>query len=466
MSSILVVDDEKSLREFLTIMLEEQGYEVDTAADGDSAIRLIKEKPFDLTLTDIKMGKSNGLDVLSAVKQLQPNTPVVMMTAYATAETAVEAMKKGAYDYLSKPFRVEDLQILIKNAIEKKKLADENTYLKSALNDKYHFSSMIGKSAPMQKIFGLIQKVSTSVATVLITGESGTGKELAAKAIHFSGERKDRPFISINCGALPESLLEGELFGYEKGAFTGADNPKEGLIESANQGTFFLDEIGEASPSTQVKLLRVLQEKEVMRLGSSKAIKVDVRFMAATNRDLSRAVQKKEFREDLFYRLNVVPLHLPPLRERKEDLPFLIEYFLNIFTREHKPDHPIQGVSQPAFARMEAYHWPGNIRELSNVIERAVVLEAEDRIQLSSLPDEIIHGHSTVSEWGTPPLDQEGPIQLEATLDQIERRLLQSALDKTGGMIHKAADMLDLSFRSMRYRIQKHKIKGKPRNPQ
>ncbi|PIR00909.1 MAG: Fis family transcriptional regulator [Nitrospinae bacterium CG11_big_fil_rev_8_21_14_0_20_45_15] len=464
MSSILVVDDERSLREFLTIMLEEQGYEVETAADGDSAIRLIKEKSFDLALTDIRMRKSNGLDVLTAVKQWQPNTPVVMMTAYATAETAVEAMKKGAYDYLSKPFQVEDLQIIIKNAIEKKKLADENDYLKTALGERYHFSNMVGKSSAMQKIFGLIQKVSASVATVLITGESGTGKELAAKAIHFSGERRNCPFISINCGALPESLLEGELFGFEKGAFTGADYSKPGLIESANLGTFFLDEIGEASPSTQVKLLRVLQEKEVMRLGSSQPIKVDVRFMAATNCDLSRAVQKKEFREDLFYRLNVVPIHIPPLRDRKEDLPFLIEHFLNIFTKEHKSDRPIQGVSHPALARMEAYHWPGNIRELSNAIERAVVLEAEDKIQLESLPDEIIHGHSAVNEW-IPPLDQEGHIQLEATLDQIERRLLQSALDKTGGMINKAADMLDLSFRSMRYRIQKHKLKGKYRNP-
>jgi len=465
MSSILVVDDEKSLREFLTIILEEQGYEVDTASDGDTAIRLIQEKPFDLTLTDIRMRKSSGIDVLTAVKELQPNTPVVMMTAYATAETAVEAMKKGAYDYISKPFKVEDLHLLIKNAIDKKKLTDENTYLKSALKEKNHFSNMVGKSASMQKIFSLIHKVSNSLATVLITGESGTGKELAAKAIHYNGERKNRPFVSINCGALPESLLEAELFGYEKGAFTGADASKAGLIESANHGTFFLDEIGEASPSTQVKLLRVLQEKEVMRLGSSQPIKIDVRFMAATNQDLTRSVQKKEFREDLYYRLNVVPIHIPPLRERKDDLPFLIEYFIKIFTKEHKPNHPIQGISPAAFSRMESYHWPGNIRELSNVIERAVVLEAEEKVQLASLPDEIIHGQSDYKEW-IPPLDQEGPIQLEATLDQIERRLLQSALDKTGGMINKAADMLDLSFRSMRYRIQKHKIKGKTRNSQ
>lgn len=460
MSSILIVDDEKSLREFLTIMLEEKGYEVHSAPDGETAIGLIKERSFDLALTDIRMRRSNGLDVLDAVKKFQPNTPVVMMTAYATAETAVEAMKKGAYDYLSKPFKVEELQLLIKNALEKKKLADENTYLKSALFDKHQFSSMVGKGQSMRRVFELIQKVSMSSATVLINGESGTGKELAAKAIHYNGPRKARPFISINCGALPETLLESELFGHEKGSFTSADTLKTGLFEAANHGTFFLDEIGEAAPSTQVKLLRVLQEMEFTRLGSSKAIKVDVRVIAATNQDLTKAIHNRTFREDLYYRLNVVPLTIPPLRERREDLPFLIDHFIRTYNKQNKHKNIIKGVEPEAFAMMEAYHWPGNVRELENAIERAVVLETSDKIQCSSLPDELMNCEKNMGEW-LPTVDDAKPMGLEETLDQIEKKMLQGALDKTGGIIIKAADILNLSFRSMRYRLEKHKLKGK-----
>ena len=302
MSSILVADDEKSLQDFLVIMLEEDGYQVVTASSVEKATKLIRENEFDLILTDIRMGRSSGIDVLDAARNALPDTPVVMMTAYASEETAVTAMKKGAYDYISKPFKIEDIQRIVKNALEKRKLAAENRFLKTALNDRFQISNIIGKSEPIKKVFDLVEKVSQSRTTVLITGKSGTGKELIAKAIHFNGNRKKFPFVSINCAVMPENLLESELFGYEKGAFTGADSMKLDLMESASKGLFFFDEVGDAPLSTQVKLLQVLQENEIMRLGGTQPIPVDLRIIAATNCKLSELVENKSFREDLYYR--------------------------------------------------------------------------------------------------------------------------------------------------------------------
>ncbi|MBT5470150.1 MAG: sigma-54-dependent Fis family transcriptional regulator [Nitrospina sp.] len=461
MSSILVVDDEKSLRDFLAIMLEEEGYKVFTAHNAESAVKLIKENIFDLILTDIRMGKSSGISVLENAQKILPDTPVVMMTAYASAETAVDAMKKGAYDYISKPFKIEDVQLIVKNAIEKRKLAEENRFLKTALNDRFKISNIIGKSPVFQKIFELIEKVSRSNATVLIDGESGTGKEVIAKAIHFNGNRKNYPFVSVNCGALPENLLESELFGHEKGSFTSADSLKLGLMESANKGTFFLDEIGEAPLSIQVKLLRVLQENEIIRLGGTETIPVDLRIIAASNRNLTNLVADKVFREDLFYRLNVIPISLPPLRERKEDIHELVEFFIKKYNSKHRKTF-IKGVEPEAMRLFENYSWPGNVRELENVIERAVVLETGETIQKSSLPEEII-GIMPAGHIQVPNLDAE-KIDLERTLDQIEKKMLSNALFQADGIINKAAKQLNLSFRSMRYRIQKYQLKGKSKD--
>lgn len=461
MSSILVADDEKSLRDFLVIMLEEEGYQVVTASSVEKATKLIRENDFDLILTDIRMGRSSGIDVLDAARNALPDTPVVMMTAYASAETAVTAMKKGAYDYISKPFKIEDIQRIVKNALEKRKLAAENRFLKTALNDRFQISNIIGKSEPIQKIFDLVEKVAQSRATVLITGESGTGKELIAKAIHFNGIRKNYPFVSVNCGAMPENLLESELFGYEKGAFTSADSMKLGLMESASKGSFFFDEVGDAPLSTQVKLLRVLQENEIMRLGGTKPIPVDLRIIAATNCNLSSLVENKSFREDLYYRLNVIPIHLPPLRERKEDIPDLVDFFIGKYNTRHNKTY-IQGIDPDALKVFERYPWPGNVRELENVIERAVVLETEEKIRKTSLPDELL-GELSSDKVQVPELDQSN-IDLEKTLDQIEKKMISNALLRSDGIINKAAETLNLSFRSMRYRIEKHKLRGKSKN--
>lgn len=460
MSSILVVENEKSMRDLLTIVLEKDGHQVETARNGEVAVQLIQEHNYDVVLTDINMPRANGIDVLDAVNRLRPGTPVIMMTAYASAETAVETMKKGAYDYLSKPFKIEELQLIIKNAAEKKRLEEENSYLKNALKDKYQFSNIVGKSAGMRQVFDYISKVANSNATVLIGGESGTGKELVAKALHFNSNRKNYPFISINCGAMPETLLESELFGHEKGAFTSADQTKIGLMEAANKGTFFLDEISEAPLSIQVKLLRVLQEKEFTRVGGTKPIKVDLRIIAASNRDLVQAVKEKVFREDLYYRLKVIHISIPPLRQRREDISLLVHHFINKYCQEYEGQKKVQGISPEAIQLLENYDWPGNVRELENVIERAVVLETKDIIQVESLPEEL-RGASPAVADNLLPVSPDEPIDLESTLDEIEKKMLLGALNKSDGMIKKAAELLNLSFRSMRYRVKKHNLKGK-----
>lgn len=457
MSSILVVDNEESICDFLSILLEKEGYEVITANNGQTAGRYIRENDFDLVLTDIRMPNSSGIKVLETVKETSPGTPVIMMTAFASAETAVEAMKKGAYDYVSKPFKIEDLKLILKNAIEKKKLHDENAYLKTALNDKYQFSNIIGKSSSMEKVYRLIEKVSRSSATVMVNGESGTGKELVAKAIHFNGPRSKQPFITVNCGAMPENLLESELFGYERGAFTGADSTKVGLLEVADKGSFFLDEIGDTPPSIQVKLLRVLQEKEFTRVGGARPIKIDVRFITATNIDLSKAVEDNKFRQDLYYRLNVIPIYIPPLRERKEDIPALAEHFIQKFNKENEEFSKISGIDPAVMKLFDAYYWPGNVRELENVLERACVFEKGETLQVENLPEEVIRNDYTEVK-NISLVNKEGAVDLEKTLDQIEKNMILDALKRTGGIMTKAAKLLNLSFRSMRYRMQKYKI--------
>lgn len=460
MSRILVVDNEKSMRDLLSIALEKEGYEVETARNGEVAVKMVEGGDYDVVITDINMPRSNGIDVLDAVNRVRPATPVIMMTAYASAETAVETMKKGAYDYITKPFNMDDFQLVIRNASEKKQLSQENTFLKSALKEKYEFGNIIGKNAGMKKVFDYIEKVSNSNATVLIGGESGTGKELVAKALHFNSSRKNYPFISINCGAMPENLLESELFGHEKGAFTSADSTKIGLMEAASKGTFFLDEVYEAPLPIQVKLLRVLQEREMTRVGGTKPIKVDLRIIAATNRDLVDGVKQKTFREDLYYRLKVIAIDLPPLRKRKEDIPLLVQHFISKYNEQHDKEQKIKGIDSDALKCLENYDWPGNIRELENTIERAVVLEAGDLIRTASLPDEIFQAPESPGAL-IPAIDGDDPVDLEQTLDNIEKSMLLGALSKTDGMINKAAKLLNLSFRSMRYRVKKHNINAK-----
>jgi len=460
MNRILVVDNEKSMREMLTIALGKEGYEVETARNGEVAVEMVESSDYDVVITDINMPRSNGIDVLDAVNRVRPGTPVIMMTGYASPETAVETMKKGAYDYITKPFNMDDFKLVIRNASERKQLTEENTYLKSALKDKYQFGYIIGKNAGMKKVFDYIEKVSNSNATVLIGGESGTGKELVAKALHYNSSRKNYPFISINCGAMPENLLESELFGHEKGAFTSADSTKIGLMEAANKGTFFLDEVYDAPLSIQVKLLRVLQEREMTRVGGTQPIKVDLRILAATNRDLAEGVKQKVFREDLYYRLKVITIDLPPLRKRKEDIPLLAQHFINKYNEQHDREHKIQGIQPDALKCMENYEWPGNIRELENTIERAVVLETENLIGISSLPEDIFKAPSPTDNL-IPSIEGDHPVDLETTLDNIEKSMLLGALSKTDGMINKAAKLLNLSFRSMRYRVKKHNINAK-----
>jgi len=465
MPTILVVDDERSMREFLSIMLEKEGYKVVAMDNGNDALDYIRKSGdpltdsghgFDLIITDIKMPKVGGIDILKESMSLNPNTPVIMITAFASTDVAVEAMKLGAYDYITKPFKVDEIKIIIKNALERKSLLDENISLKKELKAWHQFPDIIGKSEKIQKVFELIQKVASGKSTVLITGESGTGKELVARAIHNNSNRKDNSFVSISCSAIPETLLESELFGHQKGAFTGADSDKKGLFEIADGGTFFLDEVSEAPISIQAKLLRVLQEKEFKRVGGVKDIKVDVRVIAATNKNLHDLITDGRFREDLYYRLNVIPIELPPLRERREDISLIASHFINKYNSMNKKN--IKGIRPEAMEKLEKYIWRGNIRELENVIERAVLLETTDNIQIESLPDEIKNYISeplkTISDIPSDSLN------LEDFLSKLEKDIITNALKKTRGVKTKAAELLKMSFRSFRYKLEKYNIEN------
>lgn len=458
MDKILVVDDERSMRDFLSIMLKKTGYDVTTAVDGEEAVKILHKDIFDLVITDLKMPKVDGLQVLKTVKELSPDTVVIVITAFASTETTVEAMKEGAYDYITKPFQNDEMKIRIKKALEKRRLSAENILLKKQLKDRAVFDNIVGKSEKIEKVFELVRKVSDSMSNILIYGDSGTGKELIARAIHFNSRKKDKPFVTINCGALPEGLLESELFGHMKGSFTGAVFNKEGLFEVANGGTIFLDEVGETSPAIQVKLLRVLQDKEFKRVGGTKEIKVDVRIITATNRDLSKAVSEGKFREDLYYRLNVIPITLPPLKERADDIPLLADHFLNKFNKALNKN--VKGFSQTTMELFRNYEWRGNVRELENVIERAVALSNSEIITPEYLPD-ILRDSSRSSSAIPVNIPHEG-LDLEGLIGDIEKELLLKALEKTNWIKKDAAKLLHLNFRSFRYRLDKYNLNKKP----
>ena len=450
---ILVADDEQSMREFLDIMLKKEGYKVSLASNGEEVLKLIDKDLFDLILLDIRMPRLDGIGVLKKIKTASPETIVIMITAYASADTAIKAMKEGAYDYITKPFKVDEIKLIIKNALEKKNLQKENLLLKQVVRDRYRFGSIIGQSSKMLALYDLLEKIAPTKTNILITGESGTGKELAAKAIHYNSSRKDKPFVTLNCGAIPESLIESELFGHMKGAFTDAITTKKGLFEMADEGTIFLDEISELPLLMQVKLLRVLQDKEFKRVGGTEDIRVDVRIISATNKDLEETVKEKRFREDLFYRLNVIQVKMPPLRDRKEDIPILTAHFLKKFSEELNKN--ILKVSPEALTMLLNYEYPGNVRELQNIIERAVALGNGNELtpqHLSSYLDEQIQGKRSAIDLDIPP----DGIDLEKVIEEIERALLLKALGRTKGIKKKAAELLRINFRSMRYRLEKY----------
>jgi two-component system response regulator PilR (NtrC family) len=447
---VLVVDDEQSMRDLLAIMLRQAGYEVSVADGGETAIERLKAESFDLVVTDLRMRKVDGLTVLKAAKEHAPRTVVLVVTAYASTETAVEAMKLGAYDYITKPFKLDELKVTVANALERRRLREENLALKRQLLRERGFENFVGHSPKILDVFETIRKTADSGSTVMITGESGTGKELVAQALHWESSRRGGPFVSVNCGAVPETLMESELFGHVKGAFTGAVASTEGLFAAADSGTLFLDEITEIPHTVQVKLLRAIQERQIRRVGDTRDVKIDVRLIAASNRDLGRAVSDGLLREDLFYRLNVIPIHLPPLRDRREDIPLLIAHFIKKLSNEI--GRPVRGVAPDALAVLEQYHWPGNIRELENVVERAIVLGSSELLEADGLPAGLRHPrdrHDMPLE-----LPAEG-IDLEAMLDRIEHRYMQLALERVGGVQTRAAELLRVSFRQFRYKLQK-----------
>jgi len=451
---ILIVDDEKVQREILEGFLVKQGYQAKAEEDGLKALEKFRSGDFDLVLTDYRMPGMDGIQLLREVRRLNPEAVVVIMTAYGTVGTAVAAMKEGAYDYLTKPIDLDELLLLIQRVEREVSLGQENRELKEQLREKFKVDFIVSASRRMEEALNLIGRVSQSPATVIILGESGTGKELIARAIHYSSARADKPFVKVNCAALPESLLESELFGHEKGAFTGAVARRIGRFEQADQGSIFLDEIGDLFPALQMKLLRVLQEKEFERLGSNQTIKSDVRVIAATNRNLEEAIKKGTFREDLYYRLNVVTISLPLLRERKEDIPLLVEHFLKKYNREN--NKKVNSLSKEARDLLLRYEYPGNVRELENIIERAVVLCRGDTLTTQDLP---LNLRDSKTETALERA-REGR-SLPDTLEEIERQLIAKALERSGGVQTKAAEELGISERVLRYKMKKYLIAEK-----
>jgi two-component system response regulator PilR (NtrC family) len=447
---ILIVEDEKSMREVLKILLEEEGYETASAPEGLEAIEKLQQDIFDIVITDINMPKADGFEVLRKVKEMSPSTMVIMITAFGTAESTIEAMKLGAYDYIHKPFKIDEIRLIVGKAIEKKRLSEELDLLREKIGTRYRLENIIGKSPKMQELFRLIPKIAQSSSTVLITGESGCGKELVAAAMHNLSPRKQRNFVTINCATFPEGLLESELFGHVRGAFTGAVYNKEGLFEIADKGTIFLDEIAEMPSSLQSKLLRVIENGTFRRVGGITDIRVDARVLSATNKSLPDVIAAGSFREDLFYRLNVIPLHLPPLRERTEDIPLLLEHFLRKYasdTRRFSPE---------ALRLLIKYPWKGNVRELENMVERTVLLSDREVIIPDDLPDEVFRAASPVSPL--PDIGDAG-VELEKIMEEIEKGYLLKSLSIANGVKMDAAKLLNLSFRSFRHRLHKYGIK-------
>jgi two-component system, NtrC family, response regulator PilR len=453
---ILVVDDEASMRDMLRIVLRREGYDVLIAVNGRKAIEILQRERVDLLLSDIRMPDITGVEVLRAAKDVNRDIVAFMMTAFASTETAVEAMRLGAVDYLMKPFSMDELRLKLRQHLDSHRLRQENVLLKRALNTRHEFSNMIGRSAAMLDVFKMIETIAKTNSTVLITGESGTGKDLVARAVHYHSLRREHPFVALNCGAVPETLLESELFGHMRGAFTGADSSKKGLIEVAERGSIFLDEIGETNATMQVKLLRVLQDRRFRRLGGTDEVQADIRIIAATNQDLQKLVTVGRFREDLFYRINVIPIHLPPLRERREDVASLAEHFLGKYAAVMKK--PVLSITTEAMLLLQEYAWPGNVRELENVIERSVALEQTPSVLPETLPAYVRDGGRTAIAAGLPP-DLGDGFDLEAHGEELYRRYMVLALARAGGVQTKAADLLGMSFRSFRYYARKFNVR-------
>jgi two-component system response regulator PilR (NtrC family) len=462
-SRVLVVDDERSMRELLSIVLRRDGYDVVVAADGRAAVDILARERVDVLITDIRMPELTGVDVLREAKRIDPAIISIVMTAFASTDTAVDALRLGAADYVHKsPNAVHDLRLRVRKELERKRLQQENVLLKRALRTPHKFGHIVGSSHAMMAVFELIETIAPTSSTVLITGESGTGKELAARAIHLGSARSDRPFVAVNCGALPDTLLDSELFGHMRGAFTGADTNKKGLLEVAEKGTIFLDEIGEMSPMVQVKLLRVLQERKFRRLGGTEEVEADIRIITATNRDLAKMVAAGDFREDLFYRINVIPVKLPPLRERQDDIQALAEHFAEKFAAVMKKE--LHGISGAALAHLRNYAWPGNVRELENAMERAVALERTPAILPDSLPEPVraAAGTPAVAAAATAAAAEDltltGGFDLEQHVQGIEREYIMEALRRSNGVKKNAAELLGLSFRQFRYLLKKYNI--------
>jgi len=460
MNRVLVVEDEKSMRDLMSLMLRKEGYAVEVADSGtQAASRIAKDPVYDLVITDVSMPGMTGLELLRHVRRVSPESSVILMTAYGSKETAIEALNEGAAYYVEKPFDLDEMKVVARRTIDQKRIASENADLKSEnrglkaeLKGRYRFDGLVGRSGKMKGIFQLIERVAGTGSTIVISGESGTGKELIARAIHYNSGRGDQAFVSINCGALPDELLESELFGHMKGSFTGAVMTKKGLFEVAHSGTIFLDEIGETTPAMQIKLLRVLQERVIRRVGGTEEIPVEVRVITATNQDLEKMVREKTFREDLFYRINVIPIRMPALREKPEDIPALAEHFLEKY--KASMGKSLQGISEEAMERLEAYHWPGNVRELENVIERAVALEPGNVIQADSLPRELRGEHGGRGELDVVLRDS--GIDLESHLEDLRRRYMAEAMERAHGVQTRAAEILGMTFRSFRYFAKKY----------
>ncbi len=460
MNTILIVDDEKSLLELLGVVFKKEGYQVKTNPGTPAAVELIDEGDFDILLCDIKMPQVDGMDLLRRAKERNPLAPVIMITAFGSVKQAVEALRMGALDYIVKPFDIEELKILVAHGLEERKLREENVLLKKTFRESASFDNIIGKSKPMQEIFSLIEKTANTDSTVLITGESGTGKEMAARAIHVHSPRADHAFVSVNCAALPENLLESELFGHVKGSFTGAVVDKRGMFETAHLGTIFLDEIAETTTWTQVKLFRVLQDRMIRKVGGTQEIPADIRIIAATNQDLKKRIADGRFREELFYRLNVISFEMPPLRNRVEDIPLLMTHFL----RKHcdKQNRRMKRITPEVADILEAYPWPGNVRELENLIERIVAVEERETITPACLPAEIMNGRRRDENV---VVLQPG-FNLEAHLDQISKKYIYEAGAQAGGNMKVMAERLGVSYRSLRYLLEKYDIRSYGRSEQ